>query len=530
MLLLGKWDARRHIQVQLRAGTQAEPATRYLAYWILTNHKDQPVATERELVREAAAFLADRNFEDPAQAAQAAQEFIAFCRDRAWVFSDAGATSAGERLYAFTHQTFLEYFAAAHVAAIYDTPEHLSAALVPRIARQEWEVVAELAIQVKCASLDRGDERAYLAMLGDGRQQSAKARSNILIFLARCTQFLEPPPRTIRILARAILDHFFSGDTNDPERYKPLSWLLASCVYSRDIIRDEVTTRTSAMIGSTDAAASLNGLRLAMWVSRGAMHVAPDGYSISPVQAPEEQAKYWDAFAYENARRYMQQVVDASSSDAAMLYAALRHRFYTVADILIPPEADLTKLLQAYHSGMFDAIWLPYLVSLTGAATRGWKPPLHSGLPWTSQQTLDVDFTAIGSYLLGHPKPPWATICLSARYDPIGLFNEDYADPPGTYQASDHLAYLGGAAALLLTAEATRDRTLPSKANNCLGSFSDLYPYILRRWGADPTATLPDLPVPAYFQHLFKAWADKDVDFTQRTGRPYPSKGPGTSA
>jgi hypothetical protein len=522
MLLLGKWDARRHIHVQLRAGAQAEPATRHLAYWILTSHKDQPVVTERELLRETSAFLADRSFEDPGQAAQAAEEFIAFCQDRAWVFSDAGTTATGERLYTFTHQTFLEYFAAAHLAAIYDTPEQFAAALVPRIARQEWEVVAELAIQIKCASCDRGDERAYLAMLRDSTRQSVKSRSNILLFLARCTQFLEPPPRTIRVLARAILDHFFSGDANDPDRYQPLSWLLASCVCSRDTVRDQVSACTSEMIGSTNPAVRLNGLRLAVWVSRGAMHVAPDGYDIALVQAPEEHGKYWDAFAYENAQRYRPQIIEASSFDEGMLFAALRLRFRTAADVLDTPGTDLTQLLQAHQSSMFGAIWYPYLVGIVTAAMRGWKPVLRCGLPWMSLQTLDEDFAALGRYFLGQPEPAWATICLGTRYEPVGLFNEDYADPPGMYQTSDPVAYLGGAAALLLTAEATRDRTLPTKSDNCLGSFSDLYPYILRRWDADPAADLPDLPVPGYFQRLFRAWANKDVDLIRRTDRPHP--------
>ena len=47
-----------------------------------------------------------------------------------WVFSDAGTTAAGERLYAFTHRTFLEYFAAAQLAYDSDTPEQLASNLL----------------------------------------------------------------------------------------------------------------------------------------------------------------------------------------------------------------------------------------------------------------------------------------------------------------------------------------------------------------------------------------------------------------
>jgi predicted NACHT family NTPase len=39
-----------------------------------------------------------------------------------WVFSEVGTTADGEKLYAFTHRTFMEYFAAGDLAAISDTP------------------------------------------------------------------------------------------------------------------------------------------------------------------------------------------------------------------------------------------------------------------------------------------------------------------------------------------------------------------------------------------------------------------------
>ena len=521
-LLFRKWDARRHIDIQLRVRSQAEPAIRHLAYWLFTRGQDQPTVTELELLRETSAFLHHHGFEDRDNAADAAREFITFCQNRAWVFSDAGTTANGQRLYAFTHRTFLEYFAAAHLAAIHDTPEQLAAALFPRIARQEWEVVAELAIQIKSASCDRGEERSYAALLSDGRQQSVKSRSNVLWFLARCTRFLEPPPRTIRGLARAILDHLFAGDPNEKDRYQPLSWLLASCINNRDTVRDEVAARVRDMIGAPDPVTHLNGLRLALWVSRGAVHVAPDGYDIAPVQAPEEHAEYWDAFAYENAKRYTPQVTEASSYDEGMLYACLRHRFRTAANVLDSPGADLTQLLQAHRAGIFGAIWIPYMVSIVGVAMRGLKPVLHSGLPWLPQKPLDEDFTAIGKYILRQPEPPWASICFATRYEPTGLFSRKLSNPPGMYKPSSAVAYLGGVVALLLTAEAMRDRTLPPKGEESLGTFSDLYPYILRRWDADPTVKLPDLPIPTHFQYLFRAWAHKNANFIRRTDRPHP--------
>jgi predicted NACHT family NTPase len=211
-LLFRKWDARRHIDIQLRARSQAEPAIRHLAYWLFTRGQEQPTVTEPELLRETSAFLYDHGFEDRDNASDAAQEFITFCQNRAWVFSSAGTTTGGQRLYTFTHSTFLEYFAAAHLAAVCDSPEELARELAPRIARQEWEVVAELAVQIKSNNSDRGAQRIYTALVGDSGQ-SLQDRSNILQFLARCVRFIEPPPRTVRDLTVAALDHLFSAAT-----------------------------------------------------------------------------------------------------------------------------------------------------------------------------------------------------------------------------------------------------------------------------------------------------------------------------
>jgi hypothetical protein len=71
------------------------------------------------------------------------------------VFSEAGTPAQGEKLCAFTRRTFLEYFAAGHLATTTDTPERLARALEPEIdddfGSVTWETVGELAIQIKQA-------------------------------------------------------------------------------------------------------------------------------------------------------------------------------------------------------------------------------------------------------------------------------------------------------------------------------------------------------------------------------------------
>ena len=78
-----------------------------------------------------------------------------------WVFTDTGTTASGDKLYSFTHRTFLEYFAASQLAYGSDSPEKLARALAPHIARGEWAVVSELAVQVKDSTSTEGASRIY---------------------------------------------------------------------------------------------------------------------------------------------------------------------------------------------------------------------------------------------------------------------------------------------------------------------------------------------------------------------------------
>ena len=135
-LLIRDWDDYRRIRRELRAGRRVKPALRHLAWWLFTRPDGATAVTERQLISATAEFLRG-SFESPDDARDAAREFVEFCHGRMWVFTDAGTTAAGERLYGFTHRTFLEYFTAAHVAYASDTPEQLAATLSPRISMGE---------------------------------------------------------------------------------------------------------------------------------------------------------------------------------------------------------------------------------------------------------------------------------------------------------------------------------------------------------------------------------------------------------
>lgn len=196
-MLFETWDKSRGINYELPFEQHIRPAMMYLAHWIYTTPDLQSGVTEHQLIRKASEYLIPKRFEDEDEAAAAAKEFIEFCRGRAWVFTDIGTTAQGEELYQFTHRTFLEYFTASHLIRTAKTEDKLLEILLPRIAKQEWDIVAQLAFQ----QISQNNEDASDIMLNSVVNMSEKTQTpneawNYLEFVTKCLSFIVPSPKT----------------------------------------------------------------------------------------------------------------------------------------------------------------------------------------------------------------------------------------------------------------------------------------------------------------------------------------------
>lgn len=213
-LLFEKWDGHRGIEVPLQARDHVSAAMKFVAFRFLETESGDSGIAYGALVDMMTDYLYPRAAETREGARKAAEEFVDFCRGRAWVFTDAGTTAEGVSLYKFTHRTFMEYFAAVHLTRINDTPEALAAQLLPRVAREEWDVVAQLAVQQAETSTDAGTERALTAMLQEKRKRTVANRARVLRFIARCTAFAVVSPKFIRELSSACVHHAIDNDLN----------------------------------------------------------------------------------------------------------------------------------------------------------------------------------------------------------------------------------------------------------------------------------------------------------------------------
>lgn len=221
VMLFERWDKSRGILVPLPFEAHINPAMKYLAHWIYSDEALQGGVTERDLVAKATEYLCSWRFEDRDEAEHAAREFIEFCNGRAWVFTVTGTRREGERLYQFTHRTFLEYFTAAHLVRTHAIPDSLGGVLRPRITRREWDVVAQLAFQLQHKNVEGAGDQLLTGLISQAHETGGDNGWNLLSFAARCLEFMVPRPRVTRDITLACTERCLAWGLRQIKKGEP---------------------------------------------------------------------------------------------------------------------------------------------------------------------------------------------------------------------------------------------------------------------------------------------------------------------
>jgi hypothetical protein len=202
LLLFDRWDKQRGINAPLSFDAHVQAAMRSLALWLYPRQQAQQGLPRHDLVDYMKTYLLRKRFDDEEAAEQAATEFIDFCKGRAWVLTDVGA-----ELYGFTHRTFLEYFAASQLVRLHPNARALLDELWPHIVRAEWDVVAQLALQILGKSVEDGaDDFLELLLERTGHTSAVAEQSGALSFACRALAFIVPRPPVLRSLIDRAVD------------------------------------------------------------------------------------------------------------------------------------------------------------------------------------------------------------------------------------------------------------------------------------------------------------------------------------
>jgi hypothetical protein len=503
-LLFRKWDARRHIRVELKARFLVEATLRHLAYWLWKEYAPRFVVSESRLIAETSQFLCYRGFEYEEEAEEAAREFIYFCRGRAWVFSDAGTTKDGESLYRFTHRTFLEYFAACYLAFSIDTPEELARRILPHVEAQEWDVVAELALQKKEQISDRGAERTIAEMLTEVSVASTM-RLNVLQFVSRCVLTIDVPPSTIRTVTQSVLAYVESDlsanvesaiaqrRTNSPNAevlLEPLTYLFRIDKERRRVVADEIDkwiSRTTKGPSAGIKASALLVLGQLAEYARSHTKLHPDDV-------------FWQETATDILELHQRDINEMAVTDPGIARLALFQNLIGLSALGPIDTQWIYSLFSPEKPSIFHNSKKPYMVWALELLITEWPSPppaiidsfdafgqaaCSAHVPWNIIQTDFVSISAI-------PGPVWHQMRLSG----YALF--------GALVTAAVLLEISQEGASKYTKEMSLIERLPGFERYMQG----------RTIGIGNTVNLPRLPIPDECMRILKSWARDSMSFT----------------
>lgn len=209
VMLFDRWDSMRGIAVPLQFQGRLRGAVQHLA-WNLFNAEESGKALPRHrIVRLLVERLVAIKFDED-EATATAEQFLEFCTGRAWILTDVGATETEPR-YGFTHRTFLEYFAAEHLVRTNPSAERLWSALRPRVLAGEWDVVAQIALQLLDRNVEGGAEEVLRLVL-DSDVGHPHQESRLRGFAARALGYTQPAYDVIFDVAAVAVKSAVSGD------------------------------------------------------------------------------------------------------------------------------------------------------------------------------------------------------------------------------------------------------------------------------------------------------------------------------
>lgn len=281
-MLFERWDPNRGIWVQLPISEPKALLSR-LAFWIYSDESLQSGTTENRLIQESVKFLFPRRYETEEEAEKASNEFIKYCRGRAWVFTDVGTTPDGQILYNFTHKTFLEYFTATYVIRTHNTPEKLWKLLKQKIAERSWDVVAQLCFQMIHENVEDASNKLIEYLIRDAKKNPEFSWSQ-LSFGARCLQFTQPSPKYIRLLTSECIKYIIEGvpevksvdqkDTSNEHTMKKkneeiLSALTCACQECRNTIVSTIKTDLKEFINNNNEERAIKAILLGLSLEVG---------------------------------------------------------------------------------------------------------------------------------------------------------------------------------------------------------------------------------------------------------------------
>ncbi len=216
-LMFQRWDSMRQIEQPMDHRHYGTRLMQELALFFYRSQSAQGGVEERQLRRIITTFFTDTASVESYEAARRAEDFLDFCADRAWLLTSQGTTDRGERVFGFTHRTFMEYFSAEAIVRRARSLEEIVDEVAQAHDRDASSVLADVIVQCADEKYDRGAEDIINGLLEKTRSLGKVQASKYISLSLRILNSAPVPKKTTDAVFAGLFEYWSRSELDGTE-------------------------------------------------------------------------------------------------------------------------------------------------------------------------------------------------------------------------------------------------------------------------------------------------------------------------
>ncbi|MFC4535661.1 NACHT domain-containing protein [Sphaerisporangium dianthi] len=195
-LLFNRWDSMRHIEQPYDHQHYGDELMQEIASWFYKSQAAQAGLEEQQIRKVIATFLVDTAAVPELAAEKRAGAFLDFCADRAWLLGTAGVNDRDQRIFVFTHRTFMEFFAAESLVRNSEIA-NITSEVARIFDRDSSSVLPDLIVQSAEVHRRGGARQIIDGLLERGKTLGKKSHAR---YLPLCLRIINLSPVSPRLM------------------------------------------------------------------------------------------------------------------------------------------------------------------------------------------------------------------------------------------------------------------------------------------------------------------------------------------